>query len=163
MLGTGGGGGGFDADAWLAVGGNAFDIAAVYCYPQFIPFCSQSAVANAIARAGFKSAFLLSKMEPEDMGPEDAIVGFGRALSQGLLQATSVTTIGAALWHSPGRHATDTNIRPLCFNASAAGPAGPGAYATCRSQGWASLVNASIQGLVQAPGVSNYQVCDPGR
>lgn len=158
MLGTGGGGGGFDADSWISVGGNAFDMAAIYCYPQFIPFCSQSAVANAIARANFSSGFLLSKMEPEDMGPVGAIVGTGRALSHGLLEASSVTSIGAALWHQPGRHETDTNIRPPCYNASAAGPDGPGAYAACRQQGWASLLQAASSGLVLAPGVSNYQV-----
>jgi diketogulonate reductase-like aldo/keto reductase len=102
--------------------------------------------------------FLMSKLEPEDMGPEDAIVGEGRGLTHGVLEATSVTAMGAVLWHQPGRHETDTNIRPPCFNASAAGPLGPGSYAACRAQGWASLMAASSAGLVQVPGVSNYQV-----
>lgn len=39
MLGTGGGGGGFDAPLWLSSGGLAFNTALAYCYAQFTPQC----------------------------------------------------------------------------------------------------------------------------
>jgi hypothetical protein len=48
ILGTGGGGGGFDAPAWVANGGSGFNLALAYCYSQFTPQCSHTAVANAV-------------------------------------------------------------------------------------------------------------------
>ena len=72
----------------------------------------------------------------------------------------SLGSVGALMWHQAGRAASATNYRPPCFNASAAGPAGPGAYAACRAQGYAALLDVQRAGGAQYIGVSNYAVRD---
>ena len=161
MLGTGGGGGGFDAPAWLAAGGTAFNTALAYCYAQFTPMCSHVAIATAVAAANASAAaFIATKMEPEDFGPTALISGAFRPFDRSVLQEMNLASIDVVMWHQAGRAAAASNYRPPCFNASAAGPAGPGAYAACRVAGWQAFIDLKARGVAKAIGVSNYEVRD---
>ena len=201
LLGTGGGGGGYNASAWLAAGGGGFDTAQTYCYSSVRPFCSPVAIANAISGSDGVTPFIISKTEPEDFGGDGIVYGFGRPATNAIMQmsacfarvpqsrrpatpirvAVSLKTLGMLMFHQAGRHATDNNIHPPCFNASAAGPAGPGTYAACRIQSFEvrvavlparthvlscrryalTFLQAALSGAkaagVSAVGVSNWQ------
>jgi len=160
MLGTGGGGGGFDAPAWLAAGGVGFNTALAYSYPQFSPQNSQVAIANAVAAANFSGAVIVTKLEPEDYGPTPLIWGAFRAVTRDVLAEMNIARVDALLWHQSGRAASAANYRPPCFNASAAGPAGPGAYAACRVQGYRALLDVQAAGGAALVGVSNFPIRD---
>jgi diketogulonate reductase-like aldo/keto reductase len=165
MLGTGGGGGGFNAPAWLAQGGSGFNTALAYCYQQFTPQCSHVAIANAVAALGPNaSAFISTKLEPEDFGPTALISGAFRVVDRDVLAELNIKPgsggVGMLMWHQAGRAAAASNYRPPCFNASAAGPAGPGAYAACRLQGYQALLDVQRAGGARYIGVSNYEVRD---
>jgi len=156
ILGTGGGGGGFNAPAWVENGGTGFNMALAYCYTQFTPQCSHAAVANAVTAAGLKNPFYVTKIEPEDMGPTTLIWGFVRTVTRDVLSELNVNKVDVLLWHQAGRDSNANNYRPPCFNASAAGPSGPGAYAACRVQGYQSLLDIQKAGGATTIGVSNY-------
>lgn len=162
LLGTGGGGGGFNASKWLAQGGRGFNLALAYCYPQFSPQCSQVAAANAVAAAGLApaDAFYATKIEPEDFGPVERIWGFVRTVSRDVLQELNIAAVDVLMWHQAGRSQGAGNYLPPCFNASAAGPAGPGAYADCRVQGHIALLAVQKAGGAKLVGASNYAVRD---
>lgn len=162
LLGTGGGGGGFDAPAWLAAGGRGTNMALAYCYAQFTPQCSQVAVANAVTAAGLSAAdvFHTTKIEPEDFGPLSRIFGFTSTVSRDVLQELNAPSVYALMWHQAGRAADADNYRPPCFNESAAGPAGPGAYAACRVLGHSALLAVQKAGAATLVGVSNYAIRD---
>jgi diketogulonate reductase-like aldo/keto reductase len=160
LLGTGGGGGGYDAAAWLAAGGAGFDSATTYCYTTSNPFCSHVAIANALALAPGSSPFIISKIEPEDFAADVGwLTGFGRVVSRGILQDLSVSSVDIVMFHQAGRHETDSNVRPECFNASAAAD-GRGAYADCRVATFRALQAAVKAGAARAIAVSNWQVRD---
>ena len=163
LLGTGGGGGGYAASAWLAAGGPGFDSALTYCYTATPPFCSHVAIGNALAAPGAPAAadlFIISKIEPEDFtGEAAALSGFGRVVSRGILQDMSLAAVDMVMFHQAGRHETDTNTRPPCFNASAA-VGGRGAYADCRVATFAALQAVVKAGLARSVAVSNWQVRD---
>ena len=162
LLGTGGGGGGFNAPAWLAAGGRGFNLALAYCYAQFTPQCSQVTAANAIAAANLSAddVFLTTKIEPEDMGPLSRIFGFTATVSRDVLQEMNVAKVHALMWHQAGRAADASNYRPSCYNESAAGPAGPGAYAACRVLGHSALLAVQQAGAATLVGASNYAIRD---
>ena len=162
LLGTGGGGGGFDAPKWLAAGGRGFNLALAYCYAQFTPQCSQVAAANAVSAAGIApaDAYYATKIEPEDFGDVSRIWGFVRTVTRDVLQELNVAKVGAIMWHQAGRAQGAGNFLPPCVNASAAGPAGPGAYADCRVQGHRALLAVQKAGGADVVGVSNYEVRD---
>jgi diketogulonate reductase-like aldo/keto reductase len=156
ILGTGGGGGGFNAPDWIANGGNGFNMALAYCYTQFTPQCSQVTVANAVSAANLKNPFYVTKIEPEDMGPTSSIWGFVRPVTRDVLSELNINKIDVLAWHQAGRDESASNYRPPCFNASAAGPAGPGSYAACRIQGYQALLDIQKAGGATTIGVSNY-------
>ena len=159
LLGTGGGGGGFDAPAWLSAGGEGFNTALAYCYAQFTPQCSHVAIAAALA-ARNASSFISTKIEPEDFGPTALISGAFRTVDHSVLAEMNIKQVDVIMWHQAGRSATAVNYRPPCFNASAAGPAGPGAYAACRVQGYQALLDVQRAGQARYIGVSNYEIRD---
>lgn len=163
LLGTGGGGGGFSAPLWLSAGGQGFNTALSYCYQQFTPQCSHVAIASALAAAGGGAAnasFIATKVEPEDFGPTALLTGPSRVLDRDVLAEMNLRSVGALMWHQAGRAAAAGNYRPPCFNASAAGPSGPGAYAACRVQGYGAFLDAQRMGAVRYAGVSNYEIRD---
>jgi diketogulonate reductase-like aldo/keto reductase len=169
LLGTGGGNGGFDVLAWIEAGGAGFDTAQTYCYftspkRDGVPAaaCSQVAIANALSVAGVdpRSYFIISKIEPEDFGALDVWSGFGRAFDRGILQEMSTPVLDVIMFHQAGRGESAGNVRPACFNASAAGPAGPGAYAACRLATFSAMLELVRRGAVRAAAVSNWQVRD---
>jgi diketogulonate reductase-like aldo/keto reductase len=163
QLGTGGGGGGFDAPAWIAAGGTAFNMALAYCYAQFSPQCSQVTVANAVADAKLAGAFLATKIEPEDFSAQlSRIWGSGSSptVSRDVLQEMNVAKVDVLMWHQAGRAQGASNFIPECFNASAAGPDGPGAYSACRVLGHKQLLAVQKAGGATTVGVSNYPVRD---
>jgi diketogulonate reductase-like aldo/keto reductase len=159
LLGTGGGGGGFDASLWLNNGGMGFDTAQTYCYTSVNPFCSHVAIANAMASSSAAQPFLISKIEPEDFGPVDFMSGFGRAVTRGILQDLSVSRVDMLMAHQAGRHETDTNVRPPCFNISGATD-GTGTYNGCRIQMMQSFLSLVASGVASSIGVSNWQIRD---
>ena len=160
LLGTGGGGGGYDAAAWLEEGGAGFDSATTYCYTSSNPFCSHVAIGNALAGAPSSSPFIISKIEPEDYTAEVGwLTGFGRVISRGILQDLSVPSVDVVMFHQAGRHAADSNVRPPCFNASAAAD-GRGTYADCRVATFRALQAAVAAGAARAVAVSNWQQRD---
>ena len=71
LLGTGGGGGGYDAGLWLRAGGPGFDSAYTYCYNSAAPFCSHVAIWQALqeARLAPNATFIISKIEPASAAP----------------------------------------------------------------------------------------------
>ncbi len=156
ILGTGGGGGGFNAPDWVANGGRGFNLALAYCYTQFTPQCSHIAAANAVEAAGVKTPFYVTKIEPEDMGPTSLIWGFVRPVTRSVLSELNINKVDVLMWHQAGRDENANNYRPACFNASAAGPSGPGAYAACRVQGYQALLDIQKDGGAATIGVSNY-------
>ena len=162
LLGTGGGGGGFDAPKWLAAGGRGFNLALAYCYSQFTPQCSHVAAANAVTAAGLApaDAFYATKIEPEDFGPVERIWGFVRTVTRDVLQELNTNSVGALMWHQAGRSQGAGNYLPPCVNVSAAGPAGPGAYAECRVEGHRALLAVQKAGGAELVGASNYAVRD---
>jgi diketogulonate reductase-like aldo/keto reductase len=165
LLGTGGGGGGFNVSAWLEVAaalGTGFDTAYTYCYEATPPFCSHVAIYNAVSQAGLSpsSLFYISKTEPEDFGAQAYMNGFGRVVDRGILQDMAIPRIDMLMMHQAGRHSTDNNYRPPCFNESAAGPAGPGAYADCRVQTFQAFLAIQKAGTARSVAVSNWQVRD---
>ena len=162
LLGTGGGGGGFDAPKWLAAGGRGFNLALAYCYAQFTPQCSHVAAANAVTAAGLApaDAFYATKIEPEDFGPVERIWGFVRTVTRDVLQELNTNSVGALMWHQAGRSQGAGNYLPPCVNVSAAGPAGPGAYAECRIEGHRALLAVQKAGGAKLVGASNYAVRD---
>lgn len=162
LLGTGGGGGGFDAPKWLAAGGRGFNLALAYCYSQFTPQCSHVAAANAVTAAGLApaDAFYATKIEPEDFGPVERIWGFVRTVTRDVLQELNTNSVGALMWHQAGRSQGAGNYLPPCVNVSAAGPAGPGAYAECRIEGHRALLAVQKAGGAKLVGASNYAVRD---
>jgi diketogulonate reductase-like aldo/keto reductase len=160
LLGTGGGGGGYDVRAWLTLGGPGFDTAQTYCYSSAAPFCSQVAIANALAAAPPSSPpFLVSKIEPEDFGDEAALNGFGRAVSRGILQEMSLARLDLLMFHQAGRAADASNTRPPCFNSSAVAD-GRGAYADCRIATFRAMQALVGAGVARAIAVSNWQQRD---
>ena len=165
LLGTGGGGGGYNVSAWLEVAaslGTGFDSAYTYCYNSAAPFCSHVAIYNAVAAAGLSpsSLFYVSKTEPEDFGDLASFSGFGRVVDRGILQDMAIPRLDMLMMHQAGRHSTDNNYRPPCVNVSAAGPAGPGAYAACRVQTFQGFLALQKAGTVRSAAVSNWQVRD---
>ena len=160
LLGTGGGGGGYDADSWLKMNGPGYDSAATYCYTNANPFCSHVAIGNAMAKLPGKAPFIVSKIEPEDFtGDVGFLTGFGRAVSRGILQDMSIAVVDVVMFHQAGRHESDTNPRPPCFNASAAAD-GRGTYADCRIATFKALQAAVKAGQARAVAVSNWQIRD---
>jgi diketogulonate reductase-like aldo/keto reductase len=163
LLGTGGGGGGYNVSAWLEVAaalGTGFDTAYTYCYNSAAPFCSHVSIYNAVAQAGLSpsSLFYISKTEPEDFGPAAYMSGFGRVVDRGILQDMAIPRVDMLMAHQAGRHSTDNNFRPPCFNLSAAGPAGPGTYAGCRVEMMEGFLAIQKAGLARSVAVSNWQV-----
>lgn len=166
LLGTGGGGGGFDAGAWLQRGGPGFDTAQTYCYytsprRDGLPAsaCSQVAIANALSVLGVPPAsqFIISKIEPEDYGPLSAFSGFGRVFDRGILQEMTLPALDMLMFHQAGRSEGAPNPRPPCFNASAGGE---GTYAACRVATFAAMQQLVRAGAVRSIAVSNFQVRD---
>jgi len=165
LLGTGGGNGGFDALAWLSVGGTGFDTSQTYCY-YFSPkrngtpaaACSQVAIANAVSVAGVdrSALFIVSKIEPEDFGVLDVLSGFGRVVDRGILLDLSTPYVDVLMMHQAGR-AAGANVRPACYNASAGAE---GTFAVCRLQTYVAFQQLVAKGLARAVAVSNWQVRD---
>ncbi len=163
LLGTGGGGGGYNASAWLEVAGalgTGFDSAYTYCYNTAAPFCSHVAIYNAVSSSAvsYASLFIISKIEPEDFGPTSVMSGFGRVVDRGILQDMAISKLDMLMAHQAGRHETDTNVRPACFDASAAGPAGNGTYYACRLQMMRSFLAIQASGTVRSVAVSNWKI-----
>ena len=160
MLGTGGGGGGYDAAAWLAIGGTGFDSSYTYCYNSAAPYCSHVAIymAMAAAKADPASLFFISKIEPEDFGNVSTMSGFGRVIDRGILQDLSIAHLDVLMAHQAGRHETDNNVRPACFDASLANAAGT--YSTCRVEMMRSFLALQKSGVARAVAVSNWQIRD---
>lgn len=158
LLGTGGGGGGYDVQAWMAAGGPGFDTSSTYCYASSSPYCSQVAIGNAVA-AGGAPGFVLSKIEPEDFGSAAALNGFGRPVSRGILQEMSLPRLDMLMFHQAGRSESADNVRPLCFNASAAAD-GRGTYADCRVETFTAMQQLVKAGVARSIGVSNWQIRD---
>ena len=48
-------------------------------------------------------------------------------------------------------------MHPPCFNASAAGPEGPGTYAACRIESFQAAVTGMVEQGIKSVGVSNWQ------
>ena len=165
LLGTGGGGGGYNVSAWLEVAaplGTGFDTAYTYCYNSAAPFCSHVSIYNAVAQSGLNpsSLFYISKTEPEDFGPVAYMSGFGRVVDRGILQDMAISKVDMLMAHQAGRHETDSNFRPPCFDASAAGPAGNGSYYACRVQMMQAFLAIQKAGQARSVAVSNWQVRD---
>lgn len=165
LLGTGGGAGGYDASAWLSLTSSiysGFDSAQTYCYNPNPPFCSHTAIYNALtaAQVAPSSVFIISKVEPEDFGVLSVMSGFGRVVDRGILQDMSLKSIDMIMAHQAGRSSGASNVRPVCFNASLAGPAGPGTYSTCRVQMMQTFLQLQKAGLVRSFAVSNWIVSD---
>lgn len=170
LLGTGGGRGGYDVDLWLsaAPSGSGADTSSTYCYfttpegrKSQSSMCSQVAIANSLSAAGLSasSQFLVSKIEPEDFGVLEVLSGFGRAVDRGILLDMSISKLDALLMHQAGRSAGASNVRPACFNASAAA-SGEGTYAQCRLQTFLAFQALQEKGVVRSIGVSNWQIRD---
>lgn len=160
LLGTGGGNNGYDCSAWLAAGGPGFDSAQTYCYTTSRPFCSHVAISNALGAPGappVESLFLISKVEPEDFGVEEVMSGFGRVVDRGILQDLSVSRIDMLMAHQAGRAAGSSNVKPLCYNASAGAE---GSFAVCRSQMMRTFLALVAKGDARSIAVSNWQVRD---
>lgn len=161
LLGTGGGNGGYDTSKWLQVNGPGFDTAQTYCYNAAAPFCSPVAIYNSIHDSGVNasSLFLISKIEPEDFGTIETLTGFGRPITRGILQEMSLTSIDMLMFHQAGRHETDNNPHPNCFNITGA-TNGEGTYAQCRIQTFLALRSMMNQNITRSVGVSNWQIRD---
>jgi len=86
--------------------------------------------------------------------------GMGRVVDRGILQDLSVSRVDVIMAHQAGRHETDNNVRPPCFNATAAGPDGPGTYAACRLQMMQAFLDVVKKGQARAHAVSNWQQRD---
>ena len=163
LLGTGGGGGGYNVSAWLGVTSGmttGFDSAYTYCYNSAAPFCSHVAIYDAVSAAGLDptTLFYVSKIEPEDFGPTAYMSGFGRVVDRGILQDLAIARLDMLMAHQAGRHETDSNYHPPCFDASGAG--GNGTYYPCRVQMMQSFLQIQKQGLARSVAVSNWQVRD---
>lgn len=104
--------------------------------------------------------FTATKLEPEDFGPTSLIWGAFRTVTRDVLGELNVPSVGLLMWHQSGRAESASNYRPPCFNASAAGPSGPGAYAACRIEGYRALLDVQAAGGAQYIGVSNYPIRD---
>ena len=168
LLGTGGGDGGFDAALWLQEGGAGFDTAQTYCYflsprREGLPAaaCSQVAIANALSvlEVDYRTQFIISKIEPEDMGALPVLSGFGRVLDRGILQEMSVPRLDMLMMHQAGRGEGASNVRPACFDPAGAA-SGQGTYAKCRLQTFLAFQQLASAGTVRSVAVSNWQVRD---
>jgi len=84
--------------------------------------------------------------------------GFGRVVDRGILQDMAISKLDMLMAHQAGRHSTDSNVRPACFNASAAGPDGPGTYYACRVQMMQSFLAIQKAGTARSVAVSNWQI-----
>ena len=62
--------------------------------------------------------------------------------------------------HLIRRFQSDSNFRPACFNASAAGPVGPGTYAACRVEMMVAFTEIVKRGQARSIAVSNWQIRD---
>ena len=136
------------------------DSATTYCYTATRPFCSHVAISNALGAPGAPPAgdlFIISKIEPEDMGTEAVMTGFGRVFDRGILQDMSLDRLDMLMAHQAGRSATANNVRPACFNGSAGAE---GTYAACRLQMFATFLALEKRGLIRATAVSNWQIRD---
>lgn len=157
MLGTGGGGGGYNVSSWLALGGTGFDSAITYCYNSAAPYCSHAAISFALLQAPqyASQVQVISKIEPETFGTLLEIDSFGMSVSRGILQDLSMTSIDVVMFHQAGRGQGNSNPRPPCFNASGAA-AGVGTYADCRVATFKALQAVVEAGGAKSIAVSNW-------
>jgi len=157
MLGTGGGGGGYNVSSWLAAGGTGMDSAYTYCYNTAAPFCSHAAISFALLQQPqyASTVQIISKIEPETFGSQLDIGSFGMVVSRGILQDLSMASIDQVMFHQAGRGQGNNNPRPPCFNASGATD-GTGTYAGCRVQTFAALQAMVKAGSFKSIGVSNW-------
>ena len=159
LLGTGGGNGGYNTTAWLTVNGPGYDTAQTYCYNAVAPYCSPVSIFNSLIQTQTNpdSLFIISKIEPEDFGTVDTLTGFGRPITRGILQEMSLPSINMLMFHQAGRHETDTNPHPNCFNISGA-TNGQGTYAQCRIETFLALRSLLSDNTTYSVGVSNWQI-----
>lgn len=113
-----------------------------------------------MAAQSHMTPFIISKIEPEDFeGDVGWLTGFGRSISRGILQDMSISSVDMIMFHQAGRHQTDSNVRPACFNASAAAD-GRGTYADCRIATFIAMQAVVKAGQARAIAVSNWQIRD---
>ena len=121
---------------------------------------SQPAIGAAMRASGLpRSAFFItSKINVEHaVAPGQSVL---QIIHDDVLTPLGLDYVDLLLLHHAGRLVTDPYPHPACFNLSAAGPAGPGTYYTCRIGTYAAMRDAVTAGLTRAVGVSNWNVRD---
>jgi diketogulonate reductase-like aldo/keto reductase len=132
----------WNVSSWLSTGAIGIDTS--------VDYGSQPAIAQQIAASGIprESLWITSKLNVEDIS-----TNMTQRLYEGVLDPLNTTYVDLLLIHHAGRLESDNSHgRPACFDASLAGPAGPGSYYNCRLQAVPALQALVAQGLIRTWG-----------
>lgn len=142
VVGSGSCCGKYDIPAWLAQGNLHIDTS--------VDYGSQPDIAAAIKASGIPrdKLWLTSKINPESYG-----TNVSDAVEQLVLAPLETPYVDLILMHHAGRHQTDTNPHPDCFDANDP----EGTYAKCRLDTFKSFLDLKARGKVRAVGVSNWE------